>query len=213
MLWCHKKVKMKKRNQHWKSTSKNNHLMMRMTSVEAIYQTFQQTPSLTNQNWTKKNDNLPAEPMNTSPLNPLSSSTNVIPTPAQKCHKLDVPAHEAQKITRRTHHGILEAGLCDIGKLIESKKTQFAAGAHGLQAYHACSFQSCLQMVVNNKHHLIDASKRAADCQGFAEKWGRRMVCQWIASWLNTQELPESNHGCHSKVYLVLDDLEMANKL
>jgi len=40
----------------------------------------------------------------------------------------------------------------------------------------ARSIQNCLHMVVNNERRLIDAFERAAESQGFAVKWGGRMV-------------------------------------
>ena len=87
-----------------------------------------------------------------------------------------------------------------------SKKTQFKAGANGLQLKRARSIQNCLCMVINNQQHLIKASERAAESQGFAAKWGGWMVRQWVQIWIKHWELPESERGCHTKVFSLLDD-------
>ncbi|KAH9071006.1 hypothetical protein EDB83DRAFT_2221343, partial [Lactarius deliciosus] len=107
----------------------------------------------------------------------------------------------------------LKDALLDIEKLLTSKKTQFIAGVNGLQSKCACSIQTCLHIVVNNKRHLINASKRAAESQGFAVKWGGRMVRQWVKIWIKSRELPKSKQGSHKKVFSLLDDPEVQTEL
>jgi hypothetical protein len=68
-------------------------------------------------------------------------------------------------------------------------------------------------MVVNNQRHLIEASERAAESQGFAAKWGGRMVRQWVRIWIKHWDLPESEQGCHTKVFSLLDDPEIQTEL
>ena len=103
--------------------------------------------------------------------------------------------------------------LLDIQKLISSKKTKCAVGANGLQSKRAHLIENCLQMVINNKRHLIYASKRAAESQGFAVKWGGWMVRQWVRVWVKSRELPISEQGCHKKVFLLLDDPAVQTEL
>jgi len=142
-----------------------------------------------------------------------NSSTNVIPPPQRKRQKLDVPAREQKKKRQEAHLQDLKQSLTDIERLIASKQTAFSAGHNGLQAYRTRSIQTCLHMVVNNNRRLIDASERAAESQGFAEKWGGRMVRQWVMSWIKSRELPKSQRGCHAKVFSLLDDPMIATEL
>ena len=137
------------------------------------------------------------------PLVHPSSSTHVIPPPAPKRCRLDIPAHRAPEISKEQHRKGLENALLDIERCIASRKNQFAAGRDGLQSYRAQAILSCLHMVVNNHCRLIDASQIAAKSQGFAEKWGGQMVRQWVADWIDSCELPESNRGCHKKVWSI----------
>ncbi|KIJ38321.1 hypothetical protein M422DRAFT_176689, partial [Sphaerobolus stellatus SS14] len=53
----------------------------------------------------------------------------------------------------------------------------------------------------------------AAESQGFSADWGGGMVRSWVRQWIDTQELPCSNHGCHAKVYSPLDDPEVCTEL
>jgi hypothetical protein len=137
----------------------------------------------------------------------------VIPPPPRKRQKLDVPACDLRKKAREARYQTLKEGLLDIEKLIASKQTEFDAGRNGLQAYRARSIQSCLQMVINNDRSLTDGSERAAESQGFAAKWGGRMVRRWVASWIKSRELPKSERGQHKKVFSLLDDPEVATEL
>jgi hypothetical protein len=167
--------------------------------------------------WTDLEHDTPAsltETENVSTLRPgPNSSTNVIPPPPRKRQKLDVPARDMRKRAQEARLEALKKGLLDIEKLIASKKTKFDAGQNGLQAYRARSIQICLQMVINNNRKLIDASKCAAESQGFAAKWAGRMVRQWVASWIRYRELPKSERGRHKKVFSLLDDPKVATEL
>ena len=49
---------------------------------------------------------------------------------------LEVPAREARQIVRKKRQVNLAQGLCEIEKLIKSRKTQFETGDDGLQATH-----------------------------------------------------------------------------
>jgi hypothetical protein len=39
------------------------------------------------------------------------------------------------------------------------------------------------------------------------------MVRQWVQIWIKSRELPKSKRGCHKKVFLLLDDLEVQTEL
>lgn len=75
-----------------------------------------------------------------------------------------------------------------------------------MQAYRARAIQSCLQMIVWNKRKMIDASQRAAESQGFSEKWGGRLVRRWVQKWVDSQDLPTSSKGAHAKTFSLLND-------
>lgn len=168
---------------------------------------------LQNDEWNHLEDDTPEiDHRAETPTHP-TSSTNVIPPPARKRQKLDVPARVARKNAREVKAKILQKSLLDIEKLIASKRTAFDAGQAGLQAYRARTIQSCLHMVINNQRNLIDASERAAESQGFAAKWGGRMVRRWVASWIKTRDLPKSERGRHTKMFSLLDDPEVATEL
>ena len=133
--------------------------------------------------------------------------------PHRKRQKLDIPARKLRKLKYGKHRQQAEKGLCNIEKLITSKRTAFDAGEGGLQAYRAWAIQSCLHMVVNNGWMLMEASERATESQGFAPVWGGRMVRQWVAQWLESRELPSSQRGCHKKVFSLLDDPDICTEL
>ncbi|KIJ26809.1 hypothetical protein M422DRAFT_272091 [Sphaerobolus stellatus SS14] len=96
--------------------------------------------------------------------------------------------------------------LIDIETLIKSKRLIFTAGSTGLQSYRARAIQSYLHMVVNNQRSACTASKRAAESQGFSEKWGECMVRKWTHAWVTQQVLPTSKRGAHGKTLSLLDD-------
>lgn len=127
------------------------------------------------------------------------------PPPLRRC-KLEIPARLARKQARQAQELELVKALADIEKLIKSNRSQFYRGANSLQAYRARAIQSYLQMVVWNKRKGIDASQRAAESQGFSEKWGGRLVRRWVRKWVGSWELPTSEKGAHAKTFSLLND-------
>jgi hypothetical protein len=107
----------------------------------------------------------------------------------------------------------LEIGLKQIEKLIRSKHEVFAAGKNSLQAYCARSIQSYLHIVVHDGRKRIDASERAAESQGFATKWGGRLVRQWAQIWIKPHRLPMSCKGQHMKAFTLLSDPVICTEL
>lgn len=103
----------------------------------------------------------------------------------------------------------LEDGLADIERLLQSKKTQFVSGPHGLQAKRARAIQTHLSLMVRNGQKFIDASQRAAEANGFA-KYGACQLHTWTRTWLNSCDLPTSQRSCHTKVYSLLNDPSIA---
>jgi len=61
-------------------------------------------------------------------------------------------------------------------------------------------------MVVQNGRKGGDAAERAAEAQGFAAKWGARLVRSWVRQWLQTRTLPISKRGRHIKSFSLLED-------
>ncbi|KII87813.1 hypothetical protein PLICRDRAFT_176579 [Plicaturopsis crispa FD-325 SS-3] len=165
-------------------------------------------------------DELHPEPENASPVDPVSTESNkrtasdvrapasfrIRPAPRLKRRKLDTPARVARLRASEARATALAQGLSAIDKLIASKRDVFHAGRNSLQAYRARAIQSCLHMVVKNKRKLIDASERAAESQGFAQKWGGRLVRKWVRKWLSDRVLPESRMGSHAKAFTLLND-------
>ncbi|KAF9441498.1 hypothetical protein P691DRAFT_799457 [Macrolepiota fuliginosa MF-IS2] len=100
----------------------------------------------------------------------------------------------------------LKDGLAVVEKLVVSKKTVFASGPNGLQAYWTCATQSCLCMMVKNGCRFMEASKIAAESHG-------GLLRVWVKAWLEHCELPVSQQGHHSKVFSLLDDPEICTEL
>jgi len=98
------------------------------------------------------------------------------PPPPIKQWRHNIPIHFAWKRQRLEVEHNLQQALIAIEKAIASKKKVFEAGRNGLQEYRAQAIQSHLHMVVNNGRKHIDTSERAAKGQGFAAKWGGRLV-------------------------------------
>ena len=73
--------------------------------------------------------------------------------------------------------------------------------------------ESYFRLVVHKKYKGIPASEAAAEAFGFARKWGGWQVQQWVQTWLNNRDLPESNCGCHIKVRSLLKDPAIRAKL
>lgn len=131
---------------------------------------------------------------------------NIRPPPPRKRRKLDVPAHVLCHCAKKERQKELMKVLRDIEKLLQSKHNVFIAGHSGLQAYQARAVQSYLQMVVHNGRKSFDASKRAAESQGSAAKWGGRLVRSWAKQWKQDHQLPDSHKGHHVKAYTLLSD-------
>ncbi|KAJ7664784.1 hypothetical protein B0H14DRAFT_2425076 [Mycena olivaceomarginata] len=134
----------------------------------------------------------------------------VQPVPPLRRTKFAVPQaehrriHTAQATAARAN--ILASALTAIDKLIASKKTVFHAGNASLQSYRARSIQSHLRMVVKNQKPWKPASEAIAEAQGFATKWGGRMVRKWTRNWISDRVIPESKIGKHGKSYSLYDD-------
>ncbi|KAI0372083.1 hypothetical protein BV20DRAFT_1034932 [Pilatotrama ljubarskyi] len=144
---------------------------------------------------------------------PIPLDYGVTPPPALKRHRLDVPARvqQAEKRTEllQSYREALEA----VEKIIRSKHHSFKGGDHGLQATCARSIQSFLQIVLNNNRTLTDASERAAESNGFAPRWGGRLVRRWAKAWTIHRELLVSLRGKHVKAYSLLDDPAIRTEL
>ncbi|KAK0431882.1 uncharacterized protein EV420DRAFT_1285416 [Desarmillaria tabescens] len=119
-------------------------------------------------------------------------------------HEIPIRVQRQQERARRKEE--LQKALNAIEKLIRSKTHIFDAGANGLQAYRARAIQSYLTMVVKNGRKGVDTSERAAESQGFAAKWGGRLVRSWVKKWIATRTLPVSKRGQHIKVFTLLND-------
>ncbi|KAJ7706607.1 hypothetical protein B0H16DRAFT_1345852 [Mycena metata] len=169
------------------------------------------------------NDTAGEEPPSAPPTSdaappPASSSANpdlpiphqVRPPPALKRQTFDVPKAERRQaaavLAAKARANILASSLVAIDKLIASKKDVFHAGNASLQAYRARSIQSHLHMVVRNKKGWTPASETAAEAQGFATKWGGRMVRKWTRNWISDRVIPESKIGKHGKSFSLYDD-------
>ncbi|KAJ7862495.1 hypothetical protein B0H14DRAFT_3444680 [Mycena olivaceomarginata] len=120
----------------------------------------------------------------------------VRPVLALKRQKFAVPQAERRRLVAiqvaTARANILVSALGAIDKLIASKKDTFHAGNASLQSYRARSIQSHLHMVVKNQNAWKAASETAAEAQGFATKWGGRMVRKWTRNWISDRVIPES---------------------
>ena len=68
-------------------------------------------------------------------------------------------------------------------------------------------------MVVKNGHGSVEASKIATESHGFARDWGGHQVQEWAQDWIRHCELPESNRGCHVKVFTLVSDSAVCAEL
>lgn len=96
--------------------------------------------------------------------------------------------------------------LVDIEKLIQSWKTKLEGGVHGLQSYQAQAIESYLRLVIERGQKGITASETAAEGLSFARGGRGRQVQWWVHVWLNDQDLPKSEQGCHIKVKSLFED-------
>ncbi|KAF7308048.1 hypothetical protein MKEN_01167100 [Mycena kentingensis (nom. inval.)] len=136
---------------------------------------------------------------------PAKGSIHTFFKPAAKRRKLDVPVRQARAEKAQARKQERINGLDAIERLIVSRKTEFQAGNHGLQARRARCIQSCLHMILNNGRGSVDASERAAEANGFSKDWGGRLVRIWVHAWLAKRELPMSNRGRYKKTQSILD--------
>jgi len=90
---------------------------------------------------------------------------------------------------------------------------KFTGGDHGLQAQHAHSIQSYLQLIVHQDFKGVKASEMAAVIHGFGKSSGGHLIRQWGNEWMKNQELPLSRQGHHIKVASLLDDPDFSNKI
>ncbi|KAJ7799025.1 hypothetical protein B0H14DRAFT_3492041 [Mycena olivaceomarginata] len=134
----------------------------------------------------------------------------VQPVPPLRRTKFAVPQaerrrfHTAQATAARAN--IVASALTAIDKLIASNKTVFHAGNASLLSYRARSIQSHFRMEMKNQKPWKPASEAAAGAQGFATKWGGRMVRKWTRNWISDRVIPESKIGKHGKSYSLYDD-------
>ncbi|KAJ7708564.1 hypothetical protein B0H14DRAFT_2646573 [Mycena olivaceomarginata] len=144
---------------------------------------------------------LPSDETSSSSSEDEADEESDKPPPKKRVRrKLDVPARTARLLGREKQAKDLQTGLTDIEKLISSG----VSGAHD---------PSHLQMVVRNKRKVIKASEIAAESQGFAAKWGGRLVRTWVRYWIKHRQLPVSARGKHGKVFSLLDDPNICAEL
>ncbi|KAI0315638.1 hypothetical protein OF83DRAFT_1173634 [Amylostereum chailletii] len=145
---------------------------------------------------------------------PLSSHIPSLDIPPPKHRRLEVPARQANALAQKEKANECVSTLSTIESLLRSLwKEVFVSGPAGLQAYRARTIQSCLHMMVHNGRRLVDASQQAAEAQGFAPMWGRRLVRGWTQDWIWVRELPQSMRGRHAKTASLLDDPDVRAKL
>ncbi|TFY73326.1 hypothetical protein EWM64_g10686 [Hericium alpestre] len=128
--------------------------------------------------------------------------------PQLKRKKLDVSYRAARQKDKEKKRETWSQALTAISKLLHSQRDRFKdnGGRNGLQARRAKAIQSCLHMMLDNARPFADASERAAESHGFAEKWGGRMVWHWVRKWVSERTLPASSRGRHVKVFSLLSD-------
>ena len=130
-----------------------------------------------------------------------------------KQQRLDVSykAQRGQKHEQKMSE--LKKAHTEIEKVLMSKKTQFVAGANGLQAQQTRAMECHLQLMIKNGWSTPEAAERAAESQGFVPKWGGHQVRSWTKVWLKRWELPQSARGSDAKVQSLLDDPIVAAEL
>ncbi|EPT01617.1 hypothetical protein FOMPIDRAFT_41382 [Fomitopsis schrenkii] len=141
---------------------------------------------------------------------PISESTPSFPIqvpPPLKRQRHDVPARKSRTNQREHVRKIREDALKAVQRALKSRRElAFQAGMNGLQAYRARAIQACLAMVVNKGYSLVPASEIAAEGNGFARKWGGRLVRVWVREWISNRSLPASARGAHVKSFSLLSD-------
>ncbi|KAJ3848796.1 hypothetical protein EV368DRAFT_48605 [Lentinula lateritia] len=150
----------------------------------------------------------------TDPVTNSNGKRNLLPTVVpRKGQKLDVLWRTVQKEKKAEKLKVLMKAFEDLHKLIHSPKTKFTGGPNGLQSYRARAICSNLQMQAKQGLCSIAASHHAALSHGFSANNGGQNVRRWTRDWVQSGCLPCSRQGCHSKVYLLLDDPAIGTEL
>ena len=118
----------------------------------------------------------------------------------------DTPVRQRRAQVKEERANKKADALASLQALLHSKKTEFQGGNIGLQSYRVRAMESHLQMVVNRGRGSMEASRIAAESQGFSPDWGARLLRGWVCDWINHRSLPQSNRGTHTKVASLLDD-------
>lgn len=169
----------------------------------------------------ERTENIPSVPSPPSPdspgVHPLSIdpvllaidgplTTSELGPSAPKRRRLEVPVRTAHALKKAEMNKRKQLALVAIHKQIISRKTEFEAGDHGLQARRARSVETALHLMVNEKKSFMEASRIAAVAHRFKEGWGSRLVRSWTVHWINERVLPSSERGAHAKVSSILSD-------
>jgi hypothetical protein len=109
----------------------------------------------------------------------IKSSHRLPGAPPLKRVRHEIPVRKQREKRLEQKFKTYQAALDAIHKLLDSKKTKFAGGHNGLQAHRTRAIESFLHMMVKGGHNETDASERAAECHGFAPRWGGRNVRSW----------------------------------
>ena len=126
--------------------------------------------------------------------------------PQPKRRRLEVPARTRLQGRKNELFFARTGALMKIEKMLNMKESPFHGGHNGQQARRARAIHSYLHMLARNDRQRIDASERAAEAQGFAARWGGRMVRAWAEVWITRGELPPSKRGRHIKTSTLLED-------
>ncbi|KAJ7355202.1 hypothetical protein DFH08DRAFT_803251 [Mycena albidolilacea] len=118
----------------------------------------------------------------------------VQPVPPLTRTKFAVPQTER----RRIHRAQATAARANI---LASALT--ASSSHRRKAFSVLEMPACSH--TNQKPWRL-ASEAATEAQGFATKWGGRMVRKWTRNWITDCVIPESKIGKHGKSYSLHDD-------
>jgi len=155
-------------------------------------------------------------PAPTSP-GPSPSFAVTVTAPPLKRRRLAVSVKAMKESERKERSKQSWQAYHDINKLIQSKKTKWEGGVHGLQITRARAIRSLLGIFLKPKDEqqktFVVASKMAALSHGFAENWGGRKVREWTKTWITKRDLPVSMRGRHRKALSLIDDPAIAAEL
>ncbi|TFY70750.1 hypothetical protein EVG20_g2243, partial [Dentipellis fragilis] len=135
------------------------------------------------------------------------------PTGMRKRRKLDVPVLVARQKKQADAAEKRRKALVDIQKVLASRREVFVSGKNGLQSYRARAIQACLSMMTKNGRGMMEASRIAAEANGFSRNWGSRLVRRWTQRWIKDRTLPESLRGNNAKVFSILCDPTVRAKM